>query len=122
MHNSFLMFLLCSYAVGWAGVALRAKFTGMVDLCQFVQTFIIAPFALTLVGAGVFALLTLLWKCIIPNIIPSLIVVAFIATTVGIMFLSGRYVVVPAVKKAYGVAKPFSEKICIVLYDKRRAK
>jgi len=46
MTNSFILFLLGSYAMGWAISALHAKLAGFLDLCQFIRHFMIAPIAL----------------------------------------------------------------------------
>lgn len=114
--GSFYTFLCGSHAVGWALVAQQARSRKFVDLCQFVRAFIIAPF----VFVGAVFLITgmgfLIWKVLIPNILTVLLVIATIVGSCVILGGLGFLVISPAIKKVYGVAKPFSERICIVLY------
>jgi len=56
---------------------------------------------------------------ILPNFWKIVTGVTFIVGACSIMGLVGYFGVRPAVKKAYGVAKPFSDKICVVLYRKK---
>lgn len=115
-YDFFTAFLLCSYATGWVIIGHTANKTGKVDLCQFVRSFLFAPFLFVF---GVIVS-TLAITIIVPNILYILEFVTLLVVTCTVLGVAGYFVVTPAVKKAYGVAKPFSDKICIVLYDHRR--
>lgn len=116
--NDFLTFLLCSYAIGWSINGLFAIKNRMLDLCQFVQLFLIAPFVFGLI-IPMLVTIYLVAKVLIPHWQIILLAATCIIGTADIAFFICRYAVVPAVKRAYGVAKPFSEKICIVLHRKK---
>lgn len=116
---SIWQLLICSYATGWVMIALQAKQKGMVDLCQFVRWFALSPFIFILIALISTRFGYWLWTVIIPNIMKILYGIILAAGAVSIFFGLGYFAVMPAVKKAYGIAKPFSDKICIVLYKKK---
>ena len=64
--NIFLTFLLCSYAVGWCINGFVAREKRMLDLCQFVRSFLMAPFALCLI----LVLLFLTYQFVVAVLIP----------------------------------------------------
>lgn len=121
MNAIFWAYLFCSYCVGWALVAQRARIKGVVDLCQFVRAFLLAPVVLSFTIVTGFLTFKFVANVVIPNFLTFLIVIAIGGGSIVILGLTGYFVVKPAVMKAYGVAKPFSEKICIVLYRKNNA-
>lgn len=110
----FLQFLLCSYCVGWCMVGYHARKRGIVDLCQFVQFFIVAPLVTIISGV----LLRVFWIAVLPNFWFILKCVASLIASGVVLGITGQFIVKPAVKKFHGVAKPFSDKICIVLYKR----
>ena len=119
MFTLLTSFLLCSYSIGWIINGLRARHNGYLDICSFIQSFIFSPF--------VCAVLCIIAWIIIYGIIPALIAnffgvlkfIGIIVVSLCIFIFGGKYVVAPAVGKAYGVVKPFSEKICVVIYRKK---
>lgn len=118
--NEFLIFLVGAHAGGWFLVARRVQKHGFIDLCQFVREFIYSPFILSFFLALVTMWMLLFWKCIIPNFLSILTALAIIFGTVCILGALGYFVISPAVKKVHGIAKPFSEKLCIVLYRAKK--
>lgn len=117
-HALFLSLLFTSYAVGWILNGLLARSRGTLDLCQFVQSFILSPLVLFIIICISFLSEQFIIKVFIPHW-KEMLILFISAVGVGtIIFLTARYAVVPAVKKTYGIAKPFSEKICIILYKK----
>lgn len=118
--HAIMAFALSSYATGWVLVIRRARKRGMVDLCQFIRAFIFAPFvaaAAMLLSVSVFRMGIAAAR--FPHWIEVAITFSVIVGTILAATLIGLFAIKPAIGKAYGVAKPFSEKICIVLYDKR---
>lgn len=121
---SFLTsYLVCSYAVALVLIAHKALRTEVVDLCDLVRRIIYAPFVTVIVGFFSFVIVgviwLLVWELIIPNIFT---IIKFLLMIIGglVLFTAfSMYVISPAVKKSYGVVKPFSSKICIVLYKKK---
>lgn len=112
-------FLLCSYCIGWVLALRRAKEYEMLDLCQFIRGFIYSPFILIcLAGCGILAFM---FFAVVIHFISTILTVSalLILSCLGLGIV-GNFIVVPTVKKAYGVARPFSSKICIVLYRKWR--
>jgi hypothetical protein len=114
--NAFITFLLCSYCMGWCINGLFAIDNQRLDLCQFLRSFVLAPFAVCATFVLLFTGFQLFIKILIPNCWISLIVITSVIGAALILKLIGQYAVAPAVKKMYGVAKPFSERLCIVLY------
>lgn len=114
--NLFYTFLVAAHAVGWCLVAHHVRSKGIIDLCQFVRMFIYAPFVLAIAMFCAGALILLIVEAVIPHILSILFGVAVIIGSCVILGLLGYFVVTPAIKKAHGIVKPFSEKICIVLY------
>jgi hypothetical protein len=117
--NTFLTFLLCSYAVGWCINGFVARMKRMLDLCQFVRSFLYAPFFLCLIAVFLFLAYQFVVGMLIPHWPVVLLGTTCVAGSAFIIKIIAEYAVVPAVKKTYGVAKPFSEKICIVMYRKK---
>lgn len=117
IHTQIFYNFLCSaHAVGWCLVAQRAMKKGMVDLCQFLRAFLFAPFALVFSMLMFLLVGRLIRFIIIPNFINFSLGVLTVVGSVVIMGGVGYFGIAPAVKKAHGIVKPFSEKICIVLY------
>ena len=112
----FYTFLVGAHAVGWCLVSQRARKEGLVDLCQFVRAFIFAPFVFALGVMFTIIVWMMVWKVIVPNIGAILIAIAIVFGACAVLGAIGYFVIAPSVKKAYGVALPFSEKICIILY------
>ena len=115
----FLSYILASYAVGWSLIALKARQDGVVDLCHFVRRFIFAP----ILTVGI-ALVCIIVYCFVRYMfLPHFqaILAGLAGAALGVLFfvLLGNYVVVPAVKKSYGIVQPFTSKICVVLYRKK---
>lgn len=117
--SCFYTFLCGSHAMGWAIVARRAREERFVDLCQFVRSFIFAPFifafAILVIAGGYYFTKDIL----IPNALHIVLGLSVVVGTVLILTALGYFAVAPAIKKAYGIAKPFSEKICIVMYKQK---
>lgn len=113
-----LYFAISSYATGWCLVGYRAARKGIVDLCQFVRAFFFAPFITAIAMGLTLALGTIAIDVIVPNMLKFLAVMGTIVGVFAALWATGYFVVKPSVKKAYGIAKPFSEKICIVMYKR----
>ena len=112
MIDILMMYLVCSYALGWAMVGLLARRNGIVDLCQFVQQFFWAPLVL--------ALIFIILEAILPNIWRIAEALGIVLGACIILGVFGVFVLKPTVGKIYGVAKPFSEKICVVMYREEK--
>lgn len=118
LYNMITQLLVCSYATGWAMVSVHAKVKQRIDLCQFVRAFILSPFVFA-PGAFITLILGELGWIIISHIGTVLLWSAGAGVVTLILALLGIFVAAPIVKKAHGVAKPFTDKICIVLYRKK---
>lgn len=118
--SSFYTFIVGAHAFGWALVARQARNERIVDLCQFVRAFIFAPFALAGSTLLLFMVGALVWGVLLPNIIKISEIFAIMIGACVILGVLGYFVITPAVKKAKGIAKPFSEKICVVLYRSKK--
>ena len=124
MHTHFnaqqaiSLFVLLSYCVGWVLIALKAKDSGFVDLCDLVRRFLLAPF----VTAGIIVFGMLFSALLVLAAPHALIICKIFVMAVGVfaiflVFL--KYAIVPGVKKSYGVIEPYSSKLCVVLYRKK---
>jgi len=118
MMSILLTFLLCSYSIGWANIGRKAIKYGVIDLCDLVRTFMFSPF-ITAVATPFLSLGMAFTYLLILNIWIAIKVVLTVVVGIVIFGLIGNYAVMPAVKKSYGIVKPFSSKICVVLYRKK---
>lgn len=117
---SFLTsFVVSSYATALVLIALKAKHEGILDLCAMIRCIMLSPFVTFASGVFLSILSFIVMGIILPNILAIIKWMTILIAGAAIITLLGNFVVAPIVKKSYGITKPFTSKICIVLWKRK---